>query len=113
MGFWLPRPVCAGGGEEKAERSSGEDSYGAHLLFILFHGPSMGKDSPLGIFPSHSAVCKKPCFLALLVTLKGKWGQEGQGRLQKSQGCPALEAAMCHLSPKSWKLQRHCHGCCK
>lgn len=68
-----------------------------------FHSlPSVGlgweKSAHSGTFPSHSAVCKKPWPLPLLVTPGGGWGQGGRGRLQNGRGW--LWRPLCAVFPK-------------
>lgn len=70
---------------------------------ICFSFSSMGlvweKPAHLGTFPSHSAVCKKPCSLSLLVTLKGKWGKEAKAGCRRAKDARPWRL-LCAISPQ-------------
>lgn len=72
------------------------------------------KPAPLRDLPITQCGLQEALFPSPLGDTKRRWEQRGQGRLRTEWPRVAVEAAMCHFSPKSWKLQRrHCHGCCK
>lgn len=70
-------------------------------ICFSFSSTGLGWEKPAhsGTFPSHSVVCKKPCSLPLLVTLKGGGSKEAKAGCGQN-GQRWLWRLLCAISPQ-------------